>query len=571
VFKNTLGGLSGNSRTLKSIFGIMLILLGMTTLAFNIRLALAEPATIHVDDDNTTGPWDGTAEHPYQNITSGLENAQANDKIFVHSGTYYETVDITEPIRLTGEDAENTIIDGGSYTSVDLHGTDNAILERFTIKGREHLIFGDGANNNTIRRNIILLSGSSSRGIELRESVYNHIYNNNITEIGDMQPCMHGIKLGYEHGELGSRFNFIYGNHIENNDVAIEISYSTENTIYHNNIVNSTDVQADVNPDCDFNIWDDGYPSGGNYWSDWNGTGTYFICDDNEDHYPLTSGVTHNVALINVTASPTEAYDGENVNVTVVAENKGNRVKETFDVTAHYDDVPIGTQTVEELGAGENTTLTFQWDTSNVPEGNYTMKAKAENVGPLEKQTLDNTYIGDTVEVHQTIRYMQNAKWDSTYWKQLWNNTETYTSQARTMFGEISRAYLGIKVYNETNCISGASVIQVGYWTEYSNEIQSTTWNCGEYNVTGSYIKIEIWYKFHGYDWTSMNVAFKTETFTQNTVLNSTTWTIYFYGYFYQWEPRAKGPPSGVRSTIIFRWGSSSKESRIENMSFFTY
>jgi len=166
-------------------------------------------------------------------------------------------------------------------------------------------------------------------------------------------------------------------------------------------------------------------------------------------------------------------------------------------------------------------------------------------------------------------RYLQNAKWDSTYWKMLLYNTTTYTSKSKTMFGEKPGAYLGIKVYNGTTCISGASVIQVGYWNEYSNEVQGTTWNCSEHNVTDTYIKIEIWYKFYGYSWTSMGVAFKTETFAheraQNTVLNATTWAIYFYGYFYQWEPL--GPP-GVRSTIRLFWGSSSKNSRIENMTF---
>jgi hypothetical protein len=44
------------------------------------------------------------------------------------------------------------------------------------------------------------------------------------------------------------------------------------------------------------NTWDDGYPSGGNYWSDYNGYDSdhdgigdtpYFIDENNTDHYPL--------------------------------------------------------------------------------------------------------------------------------------------------------------------------------------------------------------------------------------------------------------------------------------------
>ena len=47
----------------------------------------------------------------------------------------------------------------------------------------------------------------------------------------------------------------------------LHIDSSLDNFIFHNNIVNNT-VQAH---DELGNIWDDGYPSGGNYWSDYNG------------------------------------------------------------------------------------------------------------------------------------------------------------------------------------------------------------------------------------------------------------------------------------------------------------
>jgi parallel beta-helix repeat protein len=78
---------------------------------------------------------------------------------------------------------------------------------------------------------------------------------------------------------------------------------SSNNTIFHNNFVNNSNqvyIKEQIN-----NIWDDGYPSGGNYWSDYNGSDlflgenqdqlgsdgigdTHYIIDENNtDRYPL--------------------------------------------------------------------------------------------------------------------------------------------------------------------------------------------------------------------------------------------------------------------------------------------
>jgi hypothetical protein len=61
----------------------------------------------------------------------------------------------------------------------------------------------------------------------------------------------------------------VTNNTCKNNDVyGIYIYYSCDNNyIYHNNLVNNATQAYDS---C-FNFWDNGYPSGGNYWSDYTG------------------------------------------------------------------------------------------------------------------------------------------------------------------------------------------------------------------------------------------------------------------------------------------------------------
>jgi subtilisin family serine protease len=117
-----------------------------------------------------------------------------------------------------------------------------------------------------------------------------------------------------------------------------------------------------------------------------------------------TSKLNHDVAVVSVAASDAQAYVGEIVNITVVAENQGTYA-ETFNVTAKYENVTleilgtVGTQEVIDLAPGQNATLTFSWNTTDFqPCINYTIKAEA-SVVPDEIQTSDNTFIDGRVKV----------------------------------------------------------------------------------------------------------------------------------------------------------------------------
>ncbi len=54
-----------------------------------------------------------------------------------------------------------------------------------------------------------------------------------------------------------------------NNGDGIVLLYSSNNRIYHNNLINNTNQAYDSTAP---NSWDNGYPSGGNFWSDYKGT-----------------------------------------------------------------------------------------------------------------------------------------------------------------------------------------------------------------------------------------------------------------------------------------------------------
>jgi len=160
------------------------------------------------------------------------------------------------------------------------------------------IIFDQSSNNNISENNIT----NNAEGICLLNSSCNSIVGNNITNNGFLYPPyeVSGISL------WESSQNNIVSNNITNNAVGIAIYNSSSNHIYHNHFTNNikqVSIRKEVPGSA--NVWDDGYPSGGNWWSDYTGddffrgpyqnvTGSdnrgdtpYIIDENNIDHYPL--------------------------------------------------------------------------------------------------------------------------------------------------------------------------------------------------------------------------------------------------------------------------------------------
>ena len=146
------------------------------------------------------------------------------------------------------------------------------------------------SSNNRISANSV---EANYVGMVLYESSDNNIIGNDVTA-----NTMYGLEF-YQ-----SSSNVISGNNILNNNYGICLfDGSSNNTIHHNNFVNN---MQQVSTYSSVNIWDDGYPSGGNYWSDYIGVDSdndgigdtpYVIDADNTDRYPRMSVCASTVYL----------------------------------------------------------------------------------------------------------------------------------------------------------------------------------------------------------------------------------------------------------------------------------
>ncbi|MEM2293994.1 MAG: cohesin domain-containing protein [Nitrososphaerota archaeon] len=103
----------------------------------------------------------------------------------------------------------------------------------------------------------------------------------------------------------------------------------------------------------------------------------------------LFISLIRDVAVVDVKPEMNYAYQGWIIQINVTVTNKGN-LTETFDVKVYYDATIIGTLTVKDLMPNRNFTVTFYWDTKDVPPcRNYTISAEVTTV-PYELKTDDN-------------------------------------------------------------------------------------------------------------------------------------------------------------------------------------
>ncbi len=171
--------------------------------------------------------------------------------------------------------------------------SNNSISGNTLTENNEYGIRLDYLGNTSISGNNIT-NNSNAKGVWFFATSGNSISGNTITK------NEYGIRLA------SSDNNSISGNNIARNHYGIWIASSNNNSIYHNSFVHNIEQVIFALLNTWTNIWDDGYPSGGNYWSDYeerypnatelDGSGIwdtpYVIDEINRDKYPIIPELT---------------------------------------------------------------------------------------------------------------------------------------------------------------------------------------------------------------------------------------------------------------------------------------
>ena len=337
----------------------------------------------------------------YGTIQEAVDAAAPNSTIVIAPGIYNETVVVNKTLTIIGWLGSAPIFQGGGsgIAITLLPGASGSVIAGIVITHYDQGIVIAGATNCKIYDTTMSLMKSNGITMQGSTTANNLIYCNifednsaaiNLTESSTGNVVYKNIVTMNNIGvNVGSSGNVIYANNIAGNDVGINLDGSSNNLIFHNNLVDNT-IQLSVSSSPG-NIWDDGYPSGGNYWTSHTGTDEncgpdqnvkgsdgiidtgYTIAVDNVDRYPLLQPFSMNdLGITNVWTSKTVVGQGRILRLEVRILNFG-LLNDTLTVTVWANETAVCQQTFT-LTRRNCTNVFLEWNTTGFARA-YIIKA----------------------------------------------------------------------------------------------------------------------------------------------------------------------------------------------------
>jgi parallel beta-helix repeat protein len=277
----------------------------------------------------------------------------------------------------------NSIADNSWFGVSLVYSSYNCLQENIITNSSNGIFIGWSSDHNNVSRNIIynIYGDARSAGLFIG-SGYNIISANNLTNNTE------GV-LFFQSG-----YNEFKGNIVEGNFYAVDAMEDSTDIICHNNFFSNTNKA--YYHDC---VWNDSYPSGGNFWDDYVGNDIYRGPFQNEsgsdgigdtpyaistypeaplDHYPLTSPwpsgpLSHE---IKVTLESPEIWPLNSptlLNATVI--NSEINSESNVGLSLFVNDTSVNSATIPSLGPSESLTITYLWTPTT--QGAYNITAYA--------------------------------------------------------------------------------------------------------------------------------------------------------------------------------------------------